>query len=50
MIELAAEVDWIVSAGENLWAFLLVAIGIGLVVSAIGGAERRGGRKEASHE
>jgi hypothetical protein len=50
MIEIAANVDWIASVGENLWALLLVAIGIGIVVSAIGGAEGRRARKEVSHE
>jgi hypothetical protein len=50
MIELAAEFDWIASAGEGLWALLLVAVVIGLLVSAVGGAEERRARKGASHD
>ena len=49
MIELAVEFDWIVSAGESLWALLLVAVVIGLLVSAVGASERRA-RKGASHD
>jgi apolipoprotein N-acyltransferase len=46
----AAEFNWMGISYHNFWPLLLVAVGVGLVIVAVGRGEWRRGRREASHE
>jgi hypothetical protein len=50
VLEFAVDFDWMGATGQGLWPLLLAAVGVGLVIVAVGRGEWRRGRREASHE